>query len=102
MNGRPSYTFSLKLGRAELGLSPSLCGLPAWGGAEELSRGSGCTTLACFPFLAGPHAVIVFVVLVGTAWLLFLSPRELLYGTSRKFALCPALKPSISLAIVVS
>lgn len=56
------------------------------GGPEELNRGGECTALACFPFLTQPHTIIVFVVLVGTTWVLFLSSREAFYDMSSKFA----------------
>lgn len=82
--------------------APVHTGHQPWCDAEELGRGGGCTTLAHFPFLAEPHAVIVFVLLMGTTWFFFLSSREVFCDTSGKFAPCVALKTSVPFAVVVN
>lgn len=82
--------------------APVRTGHQPWCGVKELGRGGGCTALACFPFLAEPHAIIVFVVLVGTSWVFFLSSGEAFYDRSGKFAPCLALKTSIPFTIIVN
>lgn len=82
--------------------APVRTGHRPWCGVKELGRGGGCATLARFPFLAEPHAIIVFVVLVGTSWVFFLSCREAFYDRSGKFAPCLALKTSIPFTFVVN
>lgn len=81
--------------------APVRTGRRPWCGVKELGRGGGCAALARFPFLAEPHTIIVFVVLVGTSWVFFLSSGEAFYDKSGKFAPCLALKTSILFTIIM-